>query len=232
RDSSKPPKESRLDSRSYISDFDAPVRERLVPPVDIDAGAQPVHPERVGRENLAHGLLALGLDDPEAAERPVGRDLAQRSRPEHALAHAVEELDVRGHLLGAHVGFGGVVRALHDVKHTLLLGLLRLCGYPGAATVEEFAMARIVGGIASSHTPTIGFALDTNKQQDPVWAPIFKGYEPVQQWLAEKQPDVLFLIYNDHVTSFFFDHYSHFALGIGDRYWVADEGGGPRKLPP
>jgi gallate dioxygenase len=92
-------------------------------------------------------------------------------------------------------------------------------------------MATIVGGIASSHTPTIGFALDTNKQQDPVWAPIFKGYEPVQRWLAEKAPDVLFFIFNDHVTSFFFDHYSHFALGVGEQYWVADEGGGPRKLP-
>ncbi|HTX25196.1 MAG TPA: gallate dioxygenase [Steroidobacteraceae bacterium] len=93
-------------------------------------------------------------------------------------------------------------------------------------------MATIVGGIATSHTPTIGFALDTNKQRDPVWAPIFEGYKPVQQWLADKCPDVLFLIYNDHVTSFFFDHYSHFALGVGDRYWPADEGGGPRRLPP
>jgi gallate dioxygenase len=93
-------------------------------------------------------------------------------------------------------------------------------------------MATIVGGIASSHTPTIGFALDTNKQQDAVWAPIFAGYKPVQRWLAEKQPDVLFFIFNDHITSFFFDHYSHFALGVGDRYWVADEGGGARKLPP
>lgn len=93
-------------------------------------------------------------------------------------------------------------------------------------------MATIVGGIATSHTPTIGFAVDTQKQKDPVWAPIFEGYKPVQQWLAEKRPDVLFYIYNDHVTSFFFDHYSHFALGVGDRYWPADEGGGPRKLPP
>ena len=93
-------------------------------------------------------------------------------------------------------------------------------------------MARILGGIATSHTPTIGFALDTGKQRDPVWAPIFEGYKPVQQWLAEKRPDVLFYIYNDHVTSFFFDHYSHFALGVGERYWPADEGGGPRKLPP
>ena len=93
-------------------------------------------------------------------------------------------------------------------------------------------MARILGGIASSHTPTIGFALDAGKQKDPVWAPIFEGYRPVQQWLAAKQPDVLFLIYNDHVTSFFFDHYSHFALGVGAEFPVADEGGGPRKLPP
>jgi gallate dioxygenase len=93
-------------------------------------------------------------------------------------------------------------------------------------------MARIVGGIGSSHTPTIGFALDAGKQSDPVWAPIFAGYEPVQQWLREKRPDVLFFIYNDHVTSFFFDHYSHFALGVGDEYAVADEGGGPRNLPP
>ena len=93
-------------------------------------------------------------------------------------------------------------------------------------------MATIVGGIATSHTPTIGFALDAQKQQDPVWAPIFAGYEPVRQWLAGKKPDVLFFVYNDHITSFFFDHYSHFALGVGARYWVADEGGGARKLPP
>lgn len=93
-------------------------------------------------------------------------------------------------------------------------------------------MARIIGGIASSHSPTIGFALDRQKQDDPSWAPIFQAYQPVQQWLAERKPDVLFLIFNDHVTSFFFDHYSHFALGIGESYSVADEGGGPRSLPP
>jgi gallate dioxygenase len=93
-------------------------------------------------------------------------------------------------------------------------------------------MATILGAVASSHTPTIGFALDTHKEHDPAWAPIFKGYEPVQAWLREKQPDVLLMIFNDHVTSFFFDHYSHFALGIGDRYEVADEGGGARALPP
>jgi gallate dioxygenase len=93
-------------------------------------------------------------------------------------------------------------------------------------------MARILGGIATSHSPTIGFALDRQKQDDPSWSPIFEAYQPVRQWLAEKKPDVLFLIYNDHVTSFFFDHYSHFALGIGNSWSVADEGGCPRALPP
>ncbi|UCF22942.1 MAG: gallate dioxygenase [Ralstonia sp.] len=93
-------------------------------------------------------------------------------------------------------------------------------------------MATIVGAIASSHTPTIGFALDAAKQQDPAWAPIFAAYAPVAEWLAQAKPDVLLVVYNDHVTSFFFDHYSAFALGIGDAYAPADEGGGARQLPP
>jgi len=92
-------------------------------------------------------------------------------------------------------------------------------------------MARIVGGIAASHTPTIGFAYDKKKQDDPVWAPIFRNFAPLADWLAEKRPDVLLLIYNDHVTSFFFDHYSAFALGIGPEWQPADEGAGARDLP-
>ena len=92
-------------------------------------------------------------------------------------------------------------------------------------------MATIVGGIAASHTPAIAFAFDTQKADDPVWAPIFEGFAPVRAWLKEKAPDVLFFVYNDHVTSFFFDHYSNFALGFSDTFAVADEGGGPRPLP-
>ncbi|MBL8550199.1 MAG: gallate dioxygenase [Hyphomonadaceae bacterium] len=93
-------------------------------------------------------------------------------------------------------------------------------------------MATIVGAIATSHTPTIGFAFDAKKQQDPVWKPIFDAYEPIKAWLKEKNPDVLFVVYNDHISSFFFDHYSPFVLGIGDEYPVADEGGGKRNIPP
>ncbi|WP_119156718.1 gallate dioxygenase [Caldimonas tepidiphila] len=93
-------------------------------------------------------------------------------------------------------------------------------------------MASIIGGIAASHTPTIGFAFDRDKRADPAWKPVFEAFDPVRQWLAEQKPDVLLFIYNDHITSFFFDHYSAFALGVGAEWSVADEGGGARDLPP
>ena len=76
-------------------------------------------------------------------------------------------------------------------------------------------MARIIGGVGVSHTPTIGFAYDTHKQDDPSWAPIFKGFEPVRAWFREKKPDALVYVFNDHITSFFFDNYAVFSLGIG-----------------
>jgi gallate dioxygenase len=97
---------------------------------------------------------------------------------------------------------------------------------------EDASLARIIGAIATSHTPTIGFAHDTKKDADPVWKPIFEAYEPIRAWLADKRPDALFITYNDHITSFFFDHYSAFCLGVDERYVVADEGGGARNLPP
>ncbi len=69
-------------------------------------------------------------------------------------------------------------------------------------------------------------------ENDPVWKPIFDAYAPIRAWLAEKRADVLLTIYNDHVTSFFFDHYSPFALGVDDEYAPADEGGGARHVAP
>jgi gallate dioxygenase len=93
-------------------------------------------------------------------------------------------------------------------------------------------MARIIGGIGASHSPTIGFAKDTGKQNDPAWKPIFDGFDAIRSWVHEKKIDVIFMIYNDHITSFFLDHYSAFVLGIDDRYVAADEGGGPRDVAP
>ncbi|HTP97243.1 MAG TPA: gallate dioxygenase [Burkholderiales bacterium] len=92
-------------------------------------------------------------------------------------------------------------------------------------------MARIIGGIGTSHVPSIAMAYDRNKQSDPDWTPLFKGYEPVARWLAERKPDVLVFFYNDHATTFFFDHYPTFALGVSDEYPIADEGLGPRPVP-
>ena len=93
-------------------------------------------------------------------------------------------------------------------------------------------MARIIGGIGASHSPTIGYAKDTGKQHDPAWKPIFDGFDAIRGWVNDKKIDVLFTIYNDHITSFFFDHYSAFVLGIDDQYVAADEGGGPREVAP
>ncbi len=93
-------------------------------------------------------------------------------------------------------------------------------------------MARIIGGIGSSHVPTIGVAYDKGKQQQPAWAPLFNGYKAAAAWLAEKKPDVMIVFYNDHLNAFFYDLYPTFALGVAPSYEVADEGAGKRPLPP
>ena len=92
-------------------------------------------------------------------------------------------------------------------------------------------MARIIGGIGTSHVPTIGVAFDRNKRHDPDWAPLFRQYEPLVAWLAQHRPDVMVYFYNDHATTFFFDLYPTFALGVSAEFPTADEGLGPRKVP-
>ncbi|MBV4518386.1 gallate dioxygenase [Pseudomonas sp. RW1P2] len=93
-------------------------------------------------------------------------------------------------------------------------------------------MAKIIGAIGTSHVPTIGVAYDKGKQLDPSWAPLFEGYTPIAAWLAEREVDVLVFFYNDHCTTFFFDLYPTFALGVGEHFQIADEGAGLRPLPP
>src|SRR5262249_35510566 len=93
-------------------------------------------------------------------------------------------------------------------------------------------MATILGGIGTSHVPTIAMAYDRKNQRYPDWAPLFRGYEPVARWMIERKADVLVFFYNDHATTFFFDHYSTFTLGVSAEYPIADEGLGPRPVPP
>ncbi|HYW03624.1 MAG TPA: gallate dioxygenase [Gammaproteobacteria bacterium] len=93
-------------------------------------------------------------------------------------------------------------------------------------------MARIIGGIGTSHVPTIGVAYDKGRQDERAWQPLFEGYKAVAGWLAEQEPDALVFFYNDHCTTLFFDCYPTFALGVGERFQIADEGAGQRPLPP
>ncbi|MDC7699625.1 class III extradiol dioxygenase family protein [Vogesella indigofera] len=93
-------------------------------------------------------------------------------------------------------------------------------------------MAKIVGGITTSHVPAIGRAIAQNLQQDPYWKPFFDGFPPVQKWLDEVKPDVAIVIYNDHGLNFFLDKLPTFAVGAAAQYHNADEGWGIPTLPP
>ncbi|MGB6449975.1 MAG: class III extradiol dioxygenase subunit beta [Steroidobacteraceae bacterium] len=93
-------------------------------------------------------------------------------------------------------------------------------------------MARIIAGVGTSHTPAIGAAVDNGKSGDPYWAPLFKGYEPAKEWMARARPDVVIMIYNDHVNAFDFKIVPTFALGCAEEFPIADEGWGPRPVPP
>ena len=92
-------------------------------------------------------------------------------------------------------------------------------------------MARIVGGIACSHAPSIAHSFDRGLQKEPLWAPLYEGYEPAKQWLNALKPDLMVVVYNDHMNRFFFDAYPSFALGVSASHAQADEGWGKRKLP-
>ena len=93
-------------------------------------------------------------------------------------------------------------------------------------------MARITAAVFTSHVPAIGAAIDLGKTQEPYWQPLFKGYEPSKQWMKDNKPDVVFLVYNDHATAFSLELIPTFAIGTAARYNPADEGWGPRPVPP
>ena len=91
---------------------------------------------------------------------------------------------------------------------------------------RRLVMARIVGGIATSHIPSIGKAIAQGWQNDPYWKPFFDGYKPVHAWLDEVRPDVAVVVYNDHGLNFFLDKMPTFAVGAAPQYNNADEGWG------
>ena len=93
-------------------------------------------------------------------------------------------------------------------------------------------MAKIIGSITTSHVPAIGGAIHRKAQQEPYWKPFFDGFPPVRDWLAQKQPDIAVVFYNDHGLNFFLDKMPTFAIGAAPQYRNADEGWGIPTMPP
>ncbi|MFZ3582868.1 class III extradiol dioxygenase family protein [Loktanella sp. DJP18] len=92
-------------------------------------------------------------------------------------------------------------------------------------------MARIIGGLGTSHVPSIAAAIDKGLADTPDWKPLFDGYIPAKQWVADHKPDIAVVIFNDHGNAFFLDKIPTLAVGVADRYRPTDEGWGPRPVP-
>lgn len=92
-------------------------------------------------------------------------------------------------------------------------------------------MARITAGVATSHVPAIGAALDNGRADEPYWRPVFAGYEPSKAWIAAEKPDVAIVVYNDHASAFSLELIPTFAIGCAETFAPADEGWGPRPVP-
>jgi hypothetical protein len=92
-------------------------------------------------------------------------------------------------------------------------------------------VARITAGVATSHVPAIGAALDNGRAGEPYWQPLFAGYEASKRWIAEAKPDVVILVYNDHASAFSLELIPTFAIGCAEEFAPADEGWGPRPVP-
>ncbi|MCA8907330.1 MAG: protocatechuate 3,4-dioxygenase [Rhodospirillaceae bacterium] len=93
-------------------------------------------------------------------------------------------------------------------------------------------MARVIGGLTTSHIPAIGNAIAKKMFEDPYWKPFFDGYPPVWKWLQEVKPDIAVVIYNDHGLNFFLDKQPTFAIGAAPEYRNEDEGWGIPTIAP
>ena len=43
-------------------------------------------------------------------------------------------------------------------------------------------MARIIGGVGTTHVPAIGSAIAKGLQNDPYWKPFFDGFHHIHKW--------------------------------------------------
>lgn len=92
-------------------------------------------------------------------------------------------------------------------------------------------MAKIYAGLATSHVPAIGAAMDLGKTEEPYWKPLFDGYGPAREWVEDNTPDVAIIVYNDHASAMSLDMIPTFAIGVAEEFLPADEGYGRRPVP-
>ena len=92
-------------------------------------------------------------------------------------------------------------------------------------------MARITAGVATSHVPALGAAIDLGKTGEDYWKPAFAGYDWTRDWEKQQKPDVVILVYNDHASAFDMKVIPTFAIGCAEEFTPADEGWGPRPVP-
>lgn len=92
-------------------------------------------------------------------------------------------------------------------------------------------MAKIIAGLGTSHVPAIGAAMDHDKTHTPYWKPLFDGYGAARDWLAETDPDVVIVVFNDHASAFSLELIPTFTIGVAPEFQPADEGYGPRQVP-
>ncbi len=92
-------------------------------------------------------------------------------------------------------------------------------------------MAKLTAGIATSHVPAIGAAIDLGKTEEDYWKPVFDGYKWTREWQKEQAPDVVILVFNDHASAFDMNIIPTFAIGCAEEFQPADEGWGPRPVP-
>ncbi len=94
-------------------------------------------------------------------------------------------------------------------------------------------MAKLTAGLATSHVPLMGVAMDQGKTEEEYFKPIFSGYDWTKAWIAdpENKPDVVILVFNDHATAFDMNLIPTFAIGCAEEFEPADEGWGPRPVP-
>lgn len=92
-------------------------------------------------------------------------------------------------------------------------------------------MAKLIAGVGTSHIPAVGAAIDKGMTGSDYWGPYFAKLPPAREWMESTKPDVAIIVYNDHACAFPLHTIPTFALGMAERFEVADEGFGPRPVP-